>query len=664
MKAALLLGGFVALAHAQPPHWSHVPPRMPEKATQGIDGYIREKLTAAGLKPAGPADERVLMRRLSFDLVGLPPDTSHESYETYVDALLQSPRFGERWGRHWLDVARYAESNGRESNLAFPHAWRFRDYVIDAVNADVPYDRFITEQLAGDLLPAQDDAERARLLIATGFLALGAKGLNEMNPAQFAADVADEQLDAVTRAVMASSIACARCHDHKTDPFSMEDYYGLVGIFKSTQTFYGNWIDSENSNHGRLIRLPELPGQSIVGKSIPEARVKQLQADLAKLNADEKEQNEYIAKAKAEKRDISGEFHKLLTNALRILWTRGGVEGALDAVDEKGRARALCMGVKDATIIDSPLYERGELAQPRDVIPRRFPKLFGIEMSIPKDQSGRLELAKWLTSRQNPLTARVMVNRVWRHLFGAGLVRTMDDFGVTGEAPSHPELLDYLAVRFMDGGWAVKKLIKEIVMSETYRQSSRGRSDSDPDNRLLAHANSRRLDAEVIRDSMLAVAGLLDTSRRAGSLVAELDGQSVSLIGFNDKLPKDLDGSHRRSIYLPVIRDHLPDVLEQFDVANPSLVTGNRDVTNVPLQALYLLNGPFVQEMAAALAKRLESAPNRVSRAFELCFHRSPDAHEVALADDFLQKAAGDDSKRLTAFCQALLCSAEFRFGD
>lgn len=673
MKTTLGLLFTTLTLSAAEPHWSHKPPVMPEKAAQGIDGFIREKLTGAGLKPAGPADLRVLMRRLSFDLVGLPPsdlsDMSDPSdYEKLVDDLWESPRFAEKWGRHWLDVARYAESNGRESNLTFPHAWRYRDYVIDAVNADVPYDRFITEQIAGDLLPAKDDAERARLLIATGFLALGAKGLNEMNPAQFAADVADEQLDAVTRAVMASSIACARCHDHKTDPFSMEDYYGLVGIFKSTQTFYGNWIDSENSNHGRLIGLPELPGQSIVGKSIPEARVKQLQADLAKLNADEKEQNDYIAKAKAENRDISGEFHKLLTNALRILWTRGGVEGALDTVDEKGRARALCMGVKDAKIVDSPLFERGELAQPRDVIPRRFPKLFGSDLSLPKNQSGRLELAKWLTSRQNPLTARVMVNRIWRHLFGAGLVRTMDDFGVTGEAPSHPELLDYLAVRFMDGGWSVKKLIKEIVMSETYRQSSVGQrakgEESDPDNRLLSHANPRRLDAEVIRDSMLAVAGLLDTSRRAGSLVAELDGQSVSLIGFNDKLPKDLDGSHRRSIYLPVIRDLLPDVLEQFDVANPSLVTGNRDVTNVPLQALYLLNGPFVQEMAAALAKRLESAPNRVSRAFELCFHRSPDAHEVALADDFLQKAAGDDSKRLAAFCQALLCSAEFRFAD
>lgn len=663
MKPVLYLLSFLTLASAEEPHWSHQAPVMPKNAAQGIDGFIREKLTAAGLKPAGPADERVLMRRLSFDLIGLPPSESSD-YEKLVDELLKSPRFGERWGRHWLDVARYAESNGRESNLTFPHAWRFRDYVIDAVNVDVPYDLFITEQIAGDLLPAKDDAERARLLIATGFLALGAKGLNEMNPAQFAADVADEQLDAVTRAVMASSIACARCHDHKTDPFSMEDYYGLVGIFKSTQTFYGNWIDSENSNHGHLIRLPELPGQSIVGKSLPEARVKQLKADLAKLNADEKEQNDYIAKAKAENRDISVEFHKLLTNALRIIWTRGGLEGALEAVDEKGHALPLCMGVKDAKVVDSPLFERGELAQPREVIPRRFPKLFGIEMSVPKHQSGRLELAKWLTSRQNPLTARVMVNRVWRHLFGAGLVRTMDDFGATGEAPSHPELLDYLAVKFMDGGWSVKKLIKEIVMSETYRQSSSGRSDSDPDNRLLSHANKRRLDAEVIRDSMLAVSGVLDTSRRPGSLAAELDGQSVSLIGFNDKLPKDLDGSHRRSIYLPVIRDHLPDVLEQFDVANPSLVTGDRDVTNVPLQALYLLNGPFVQEMAAALAKRVESAPNRVQRAFELCFHRSPDAQEVALAEDFLQKATGDDSKRCTAFCQALLCSAEFRFAD
>lgn len=659
--------------------WSYKKPVMPKQASGGIDGFIREKLIETGLKPAPPAEHVVLLRRLSFDLTGLPPaDLSDISdYEKQVDALLQSPRFGERWGRHWLDVVRYAESNGRESNLTFPHAWRFRDYVIDAVNADVPYDRFITEQIAGDLLPAKDDVERARLLTATGFLAMGPKGLNEQNKAQFAADVADEQLDTVTRAVLASSIACARCHDHKTEPFSMEDYYGLAGIFKSTQTFYGNWIDSENNNHGHLIRLPDLPGQVIVGKSLPEARVKQLKADLAKLNADEKVQNEYIAKAQAEKRDISGEFNKLLGNALRILWTRGGVEGALEAVDDKGRALPLCMGVKDGKIHNSALYERGEIAHPGKIIPRGFPRVMDLKISMPKEQSGRLELAKWLTSRENPLTARVMVNRVWRHLFGTGLVRTVDNFGFSGERPSHPELLDYLAIKFMDGGWSVKKLIKEIVMSETYRQSSgfvvrpSGRSDglkpelqADPDNRLLSHMNKRRLDAEVIRDSMLAVSGLLDTSRRPGSLVAELDGQSVSLIDFNTKLPVDLDGSHRRSIYLPVVRDHLPDVLEQFDVANPNLVTGDRDVTNVPLQGLYLLNGPFVQEVAAALAKRIQSAPNQIELAFQLCFNRKPDEQEVALAEKFLRTASADESKMLPAFCQSLLASAEFRFAD
>ena len=654
--------------------WSYKRPMMPKQASGGIDGFIREKLAETGLKPAPPAEPRVLMRRLYFDLTGLPPSDSSEKsdpadYEKQVDELLQSPRFGERWGRHWLDVVRYAESNGRESNLTFPHAWRFRDYVIDAVNADVPYDRFITEQIAGDLLPARDDAERARLLIATGFLAIGPKGLNEQNKAQFAADVADEQLDTVTRAVLASSIACARCHDHKTEPFSMEDYYGLAGIFKSTQTFYGNWIDSENNNHGHLIRLPELPGQLIPNKSIPAERVKQLKAELAKLNQEERDQKAYAEKAREEGRDISAEFYKMLQTAIRIIWTRGGIEGQLERVDDQGRALPLCMGVKDnKLILDSQLYDRGELAHPVKAVARGFPQVLEIKAAAPKEQSGRLELAQWLTSRDNPLTARVMVNRVWRHLFGAGLVRTVDNFGFSGARPSHPELLDYLAIRFMDGGWSVKKLIKEIVMSETYRQASGGQraksAQADPENRLLSHANKRRLDAEVIRDSMLAVSGLLNESRRPGSLVAELDGQSVSLMGFNAKLPSDLDGSHHRSVYLPVIRDHLPDVLEQFDGANPNLVTGDRDVTNVPLQGLYLLNGPFVQEMAAALAKRIQSAPNQIELAFQLCFNRKPDAQETILAEKFLRTASADESKLLAAFCQSLLASAEFRFAD
>lgn len=648
-----------------------------------IDAFIRAKLRENNLTPAPRAAPRVLLRRLHFDLIGLPPsamaDIADDSdYERLVDQLLQSPRFGERWGRHWLDVARYAESNGRESNLTFPHAWRYRDYVIDAFNADLPYDRFLTEQIAGDLLPAKDEAERARLLIATGFLALGPKGLNEQNKAQFAADVADEQIDAVTRAVLASSVACARCHDHKTEPFSMEDYYALAGIFKSTQTFYGNWIDSENNNHGHLIRLPEWPGQTVVGKSLPEARVRQLKADLAKLNAEEKAQEEYIAKARAEGRDLGPEFNKLLGNALRILWTRGGVEGALEAVDDQGRARPLCMGAQDGKVRDSPLLERGELTRPGTVVPRGFPRVFGIDIPVPKNHSGRLQLAQWLTHRDHPLTARVLVNRVWRHLFGAGLVRTVDTFGFSGERPSHPELLDALAVRFMEGGWSIKKLIREIVLSETYRQASltglpppstiRNPPSPDPDNRLLAHANRRRLDAEVLRDAMLAVSGRIDLSRRPGSLVAEIDGQSVSLIGFNSKLPSDLDGSQRRSIYLPVIRDHLPDVLEQFDVANPNLVTGDREMTNVPLQALYLLNGPFVQTTAEALAARVSTGSSerseQVHRAFDLCFQRPPNTREKQLAETFFSSAPGDRKAQLTAFCQALLASAEFRLAD
>lgn len=643
-----------------------------------LDHFVLAKLEENSLAPSDDADAVIFLRRLYFDLIGLPPTPeqaaafSMANLEATVDGLLSSPRFGERWGRHWLDVARFAESNGRESNLSFPHAWRYRDYVIDAVNADIPFDRFITEQIAGDLLPAKDDAARARLLIATGFLAIGAKGLNEQNKEQFAADVADEQLDAVTRAVMAGSVACARCHDHKTEPFSMEDYYALAGVFKSTKTYYGNWIDSENNNAGRLIRLPELPGQLIPNRSITPEKVVQLKEDLVKLSREEYEQTQYALKAKLEGRDISSEFFKMLQTAIRILWTRGGIEGQLQTVDDKGRALPLCMGVMDAEKIeDSQLYDRGEIAHPVKAVPRAFPRVIEIKADVPKKQSGRLEFARWLTSREHPLTARVMANRVWSHLFGAGIVRTVDNFGFSGERPSHPELLDHLAIRFMDKGWSVKALVRETVLSRAYRQASTYRADvfeKDPDNRLLWRAPKRRLDAEVIRDSMLAVSGLLDTTRRPGSLVAELDGQSVSLIGFNPKIPADLDGSRRRSVYLPVIRDHLPDVLEQFDAANPNLVTGDRDVTNVPLQALYLLNGAFVQEQAAALAQRVikerPSLSERIRLAFILCFNRTPDEKEQRLSEVFFQSSASDDPKFMAAFCQSLLSSAEFRNAD
>ncbi len=682
-----LVSGRKFWAYQHPAAHPLPPVRSAQWPARELDHFVLSTLEAQKLAPSEDAVASVLLRRLHLDLIGLPPTPAQvaafeKAYSTHaelalsqvVDALLQSADFGIRWGRHWLDVARYAESNGRESNLAFPHAWRYRDYVIDAFNTGVPFDRFITEQIAGDLLPAATDAERARLWIATGFLAMGAKGLNEMNKAQFAADLADEQLDTVTRAIMASSVACARCHDHKSEPFRMEDYYALAGVFKSTETFYGTWIDSENNNGSHLIRLPELPGQFIPNASISPAQVQKLRADLAKLNRDEQEQNEFIQKAGAEGRDISSKAYELLANALRILWSRGGIEGQLETVDESGRALPLCMGVQEARRIqDSWLYDRGELAHPVKSIPRGFPEVVVTQAPLrpASGQSGRLELAQWLVSPDHPLTARVMANRVWRHLLGAGLVRTVDNFGFAGERPSHPELLDHLALRFMEEGWSIKALIREIVLSRTYRQASTFREEgfkADPDNRLLWRANKRRLDAEVIRDAMLAVSGQLDGSRRPGSVVAELTGQSLSLIGFNDKIPKDLDGSRRRSIYLPVIRNHLPDILEQFDFATPTLVTGDRDVTNVPLQALYLLNGAFVRTQAQALAERLlresSSQDDRISLAFSLCFSRSPDVKEKAIAQRFFESQSGDELAVWSSYCQALLSTAEWRNVD
>jgi hypothetical protein len=686
-------------------HWSFRPVAVPEIpapkrtdwAYNEIDRFILAKLEENGLEPSPEADPVVFLRRLSLDLTGLPPsavigkrlsvtgesttpNTDHRLPITEtIDSLLASPAYGQRWARHWLDVVRFAESNGKEANLIYPHAWRYRDYVIDAFDRDLPYDSFLTEQLAGDLLPVENDVDRARLLIATGFLAMGPKSLAEQNPAQFAADVADEQIDAFSRAFLGTSLACARCHDHKADPVTMMDYYALAGIFKSTDTRYGTWVDSENNRGGKLIRLPDLPGQLIPNRSITKKEVADLHAKLAQLEADEKAGREKGEKAKAEGRDLQLDFNEMLREALRILWTRGPVVGKLETVDENGTAQPLAMGVLEAAAkIDSPRYERGELAHPAEIAPRAVPALFGLgsEGAVPPDTSGRLELARWITDPEHPLTARVMVNRVWTHLFGAGLVETVDDFGRTGAAPSHPELLDYLAARFVEEGWSVKALIREIVSSRTYQQASTWREEAflkDPDNRLLWRQSKRRLDAESIRDAMLAASGELDLSPRPGSLVAELDVQSAPMIAFNKMVPEDLDGSTHRSVYLPVMRDQLPDVLRQFDFAEPSLVTGKRDSTNVPPQALYLMNSDFVLARAAALAKRVMEAPEnaRIAEVYQRCLNRAPDREERRLVEEFLTAplpeaadAAMEAGKRWRDVCQALLASADFRMID
>jgi hypothetical protein len=683
---------------AQRNHWAYQTPRdVPPPAVQDaswarrdFDDYILAALEEHNLRPSADAEPGVLVRRMYFDLTGLPPPPERvaqlqgltgaeleSALASLVDELLTSPRFGERWGRHWLDVARFGESSGKESNISFPYAWRYRDYVIDCVNGDMPFDRFLREQLAGDLLPSESDAERARLLIATGFLAVGTKNLDEGNPLQFAADVIDEQIDTVTRAVLGNSIACARCHDHKFDPFSTEDYYALAGIFASTKTFFGTAVSPANRVGGDPLILPQVAGLKVFHPSLTPEKVAELKSQLSALQNEQQEKTAAMWKAISAGEDASEIF--TLRDALRIFWQSGGIEGQLEKVDESGKALPLAMGVLDRdTMIDAPLLDRGEITRPGRTVPRGFPSAILVEEApaIPAGQSGRMELAEWLTRPDHPLTARVMVNRIWRHLLGAGIVATVDNFGTTGEKPSHQELLDHLALQFVSNGWSIKHLVREICLSRTYRQASVFREEAflqDPDNRLLWRVPKRRLEAEAIRDAMLAASGELDLSRPEGSLVATVIGdRPISLIGLDQRLPSDLDGAVHRSVYLPVIRDRLPDVLELFDFAEPSLVTGDRARTNVPIQALYLMNSPFVRARAESLAARLEREAEdevqQVERAFALCFSRSPDAGEEARALEFLRDSSasiteGSDvhHETLVNFCQALLATAEFR---
>lgn len=682
-------------------HWAYLPvQRPPIPAVNGewprtaIDVFVLAKLEESSLSPSPDAAPEVLLRRLYFDLVGLPPspedlqrflaklenDSLDTALEAEVDQLLASPRFGERWGRHWLDVARFGESSGKEANISFPYAWRYRDYVIDCVNADMPVDRFITEQIAGDLIAygqagdsngtreaVQGEEEIARLLIATGFLAIGPKNLDEMSEKQFQADVIDEQIDTVSRAILGNSIACARCHDHKSDPFSMTDYYALAGIFASTKTYFGTAVSPANRIGGDPLVLPKGAGQPILHASIPAKEVKKLKEELAALQQEQREKMASVQKAIAEGKDPGDLF--TLRDALRIFWRSGAIEGELERVDDQGNALPLAMGVLEAEQVrDTHFLHRGEVNKPGDTVPRGFPKALNIPTeSIPEGQSGRWQLARWLTDERNPLTARVFVNRVWHHLFGIGLVRTVDNFGTTGEPPSHPELLDHLALDFMHYGWSLKRLVRDIVLSRSYRQASTYRPDAfntDPENRLLWRMSKRRLEAEAIRDAMLAISGELDLARPTGSLVGRVIGdRPISLIGLDKRLPKDLDGSRHRSVYLPVIRDRLPEVLELFDFAEPSMVTGTRETTNVPVQALYLMNGPFVMERSQAFAARLRTAASstddQLRLAFLLCFCREPTPGDREACTLFLHTNDADDV--LASLCQALLSTPEFR---
>jgi len=846
-----------------------------------IDAFVLDKLKHAGLQPTHDADSVTLIKRLYFDLIGLAPtreqvdafvidyqSAGQAAVSRLVDRLLADDQFGVRWGRHWLDVARYGESNGDDGlgrNASFPHAWRYRDYVIQAFNDDVPYDRFLTEQIAGDLLPFDDAAERNRLRIATGFLAIGSKPAAAMN-SNFAMDIVDDQINAVCTGVMGLSVACARCHDHKHDPIPTRDYYAIAGIFSSTETFYGaggnekltapatplhelyatltepfgapDWLSPPSlsadyhttrdalkpNRHIPLTALPEgvtidrdatysdqefaavkdttfssqlaeparsysvsfwfknitnvverpitaylfsrstmgdktLPGDHLgIGGNFDKGRSGKLfvfngnqskQMVTGSTVIDQYSWNHVVfvrdaghvriylngrLEAEGDLKPTFGEsvdfcianrsdnFAPLHGNIGEFAFFTRSLTGeeVLGLHAASGQPRGiepvavvgLAMGVRDKpSPANTKIHIGGEGRKLGEEVPRgtltayrpsanattlitttpetsvhsqqapsSSTRAWPYEVKIEDKQSGRLALAQWLTHAEHPQTSRVIVNRIWLHLFGQGIVATPDDFGVYGARPTHPELLDHLASRLVDEGWSLKRLIRAMVLSRTYQLHSdavESLMQADPDNRLLSRHARRRLDAESLRDRILASAGTLDYSAGIASAISGLDA-------LLNKAPHTAATLHRphhhRSVYLCLLRNAPPQELAAFDLPDASTVEGMRPTTNLPTQALFLLNSDFVVEQSTALAERLvqlepKNDAKRVGIAFDLMLLR--DASDGEIADSLrmlreVDRSLADevtdpDRRRLrvwSGFCHALMMTNEFRYID
>ena len=809
--------------------WSFVPPVRPAApaadaagwARTEIDRFIAARWKDKDLAPAPDAAPAALLRRASFDLLGLPPspaqiaaferDPSPAAFARFVDEMLASPHFGERWGRRWLDVARFAESSGGGRTLLFKDAWRYRDYVIDAVNRDLPFDEFIREQIAGDLLPAANPAERARRLTATAFLTLGPTNYEEQNKDQLRMDVVDEQLDTLGKAFLGMTLSCARCHDHKFDPVTLRDYYGLAGILRGTHTLHNytdnvaRWVDATlplapdeekavaaheakvaalEKQAARLRSAAKAPAakkaRSISPGDLPGIVLDETQARIVGSWKNSQTTPGYVGEGylsdanggKGEKTisftptgpatgryevrfgyttgnnratnvpvtilhadgevtltinqrkdppagerllslgqfrfEKDGQGYVLVSNegtdgfvvvdALQLLPLDARaeatppaaaapviakadpevekraaelrrVEAELKKLTASGPKRPLTMSVREAAgeIGDTEIRVRGIARNLGPKVPRGFLAVahHGEAPRFRPDESGRRELADWIASERNPLTARVTVNRVWAWLLGEGLVRSVDNFGTTGETPTHPELLDHLALRFTAGGWSVKTLVREIMLSRVYQLSSlpgAGVAERDPDNRLLSHAKRRRLEAEEIRDALLLAAGRLDLAHGGPNFGATTPASEYGYV-FADV---------RRSVYTPAFRNRRPELFEVFDFADINAPAARRGATTVAPQALFMLNHPFVIEQARHAAERTRrETPNaaddaRVAHAYRALLGRPPRERERTLALDFVAGAAGDEGREAAwaQLHQALFASADFRYLD
>ena len=612
-----------------------------------VDRFVLAKLESRGMQPASPADRRTWLRRATFDLTGLPPtpgeiesflsDKSEAAYAKVVDQLLDSPAYGQRWARHWLDVVRYADYHdsdpkARTASCEPTEAWRYRDWVVDSLNGDLPYDQFITHQIAGDLLPSPTGDELyPDGLIATTFLSNGVWDRGDADKEKIVSDMVDDQIDTIGKTFLGLTLGCSRCHDHKFDPISNEDYYALAGIFYSTHLL------KDLGRKGGEYTLNRMP-------LVPRAVVAKRNEQVKKLDAIKKELAELDKKSPAdspERLKLTAQRDKLQSELLP--------EPPLAmAVEEGGTPGGLFPGIQDI-----PIHIRGSYTRLGKVIPRRLPLFFaGVGQTPITEGSGRVEFARWIASKENRLTARVIVNRVWQWHFGDGLVRTTNNFGMLSQPPTHPDLLDWLAVRFVEDGWSLKQLHRRLMLSSTYRQASavsREQFAADPDNRWLARFEARRLEAEAIRDAILFAAGRLDQTRGGPA------GDDLTI--------------SRRSVYVQTARWNRSNFAMLFDAANPDASTEKRIVSTVAPQSLFLLNHAFVLEQAEHLAKRLaHEAPDetaRVQLAYQVLFGRLASSQEIGIARELLAKTGQDRTE--TAWIDlvhVLLCSNEFVYLD
>ncbi|CAN5619973.1 PSD1 and planctomycete cytochrome C domain-containing protein [soil metagenome] len=648
-------------------HWAFVPPQRP--AAFSIDDLIQSKLQDAGLKASQEADRRTLLRRVTYDITGLPPtpaeleaflaDTSPNAYEKVVDRLLASPHFGERWAQHWLDVARFAETNGYELDAERPQAWRYRDYVVRSFNADKPYDRFLLEQLAGDELAGKADAKTvADLWIATGLHRCGPSHVvgGNTDKEMIRREQLTEIVTGLGSAVLGLTVHCARCHDHKFDPLLAADYYKLEAFFAAVTEKDVDLSDLDekrmfNREHDRISELMDPLKQEVEALEKP-YRAALSKAKRAALPAGLKAAMEVPVKDRtlAQARQV-----KDAQILLKILWDELLVTFTLEDRAKRERLKTQIREL-EAKLPPSPskawaitnvtnvppthILKRGDPNRKLELVTAGVPEVFGTATEF----KSRKQLAEWLTEPEHPLTGRVIVNRLWQHYFGKGLVRTPNDFGTRGEKPTHPELLDGLAMELAapadaTKSWTLKRIHKMIVLSATYRQASTTMlSEKDLENKLLSRQNRKRLDGEALRDAILAATGTLNREVGGRSIRVPLEPEVYDLIfteGEPDNLwpvTSDVKQHTRRSLYLFRKRNVRQPFFEAFDQPDLLMPAACRSVSTVPTQALILMNGPFVLEQS----RKLAAEATTVEAIYNRCLLRSPTVEETKIANEFL----------------------------